>query len=58
MSYNRCVKTIEGSVGKLKGVYDVKVDLENGTVDVHYFPNEVKIESIKETIEEQGYHVN
>lgn len=58
MSCNHCVKTIEESVGKLKGVPEVKVHLKNGTVDVQYFPNEVKIESIKETIEEQGYNVN
>lgn len=58
MSCNHCVKTIEGSVGKLKGVSDVKVDLKDGTVDVQYYPNDIKIESITETIEEQGYSVN
>lgn len=58
ISCSHCVKTIEGSVGKLTGVTYVKVVLENGTVDVEFNPNEVSIESIKETIEDQGYDVN
>lgn len=57
MSCGHCVKTIEGSVGELQGVASVKVHLENGTVDVEYNANEVTLETIKETIDEQGYEV-
>ncbi|WP_404328130.1 copper chaperone CopZ [Mesobacillus maritimus] len=58
MSCNHCVKSIEGSVGELKGVSNVKVHLENGTVDVEYHANETTLASIKETIDDQGYDVN
>jgi len=34
MSCNHCMNAMEGSGGKLEGVSKVKVDLENGTVDV------------------------
>jgi len=58
MSCGHCVKSIEGSVGELKGVSNVKVHLENGTVDVEYNANELTLEAIKETIDDQGYDVN
>ncbi|MET3698478.1 copper chaperone [Bacillus oleivorans] len=57
MSCGHCVKTIEGSVGKLSGVKDVKVALDEGTVAVEYNPEEVKLDAIKETIDEEGYEV-
>lgn len=58
MSCNHCVKSIEGSVGELKGISNVKVHLETGTVDVEYNSNEVTIEAIKKVIDAQGYKVN
>jgi copper chaperone len=58
MSCGHCVKAVEGSVGKLNGVSTVKVHLENGTVDVEYSANEVTLDTIKETIDDQGYDVN
>lgn len=57
MSCGHCVKSIEGSVGELKGVSNVKVNLESGTVEVNYNSNEVSLEKIKETIDDQGYDV-
>lgn len=57
MSCGHCVKSVEGSVGKLNGVSNVKVHLENGTVDVEYNAGVVTLESIKETIDDQGYEV-
>ncbi|WP_282155982.1 copper chaperone CopZ [Cytobacillus gottheilii] len=57
MSCGHCVKSIEGNVGELKGVSKVKVHIEKGTVDVEYNSNEVTLESIKETIDGQGYDV-
>lgn len=58
MSCGHCVKAIEGSVGELAGVNNVKVHLENGTVDVEYNSADVSVEKIKETIDDQGYDVN
>lgn len=57
MSCNHCVKAVEGSVGELSGVSAVKVHLKEGLVDVSYNANEVNLDMIKETIDEQGYDV-
>ncbi|MBU8879164.1 copper chaperone CopZ [Bacillus sp. FJAT-29790] len=57
MSCGHCVKAIEGSVGELAGVSNVKVHLENGTVDVEYRSSEVSLDKIKEEIDDQGYDV-
>jgi copper chaperone len=58
MSCGHCVKAVEGSVGELKGVSNVKVHLENGTVDVEFDASELTLDVIKETIDDQGYDVN
>lgn len=57
MSCGHCVKAIEGSVGRLAGVTHVKVDLQGAQVSVQYNENEVTIDRIKETIDDQGYDV-
>lgn len=57
MSCNHCVKAVEGSVGALNGVDNVKVDLQSGSVNVNYNPELVTLEQIKETIDDQGYDV-
>lgn len=57
MSCGHCVKAVEGSVGALSGVSSVKVDLKAATVDVEYNAQEVTIDKIKETIDDQGYDV-
>ncbi|WP_442595747.1 copper chaperone CopZ [Neobacillus sp. D3-1R] len=57
MSCGHCVKAVEGSVGELKGVSSVKVNLENKSVDVEFNSNEVTLDAIKETIDDQGYDV-
>ncbi|WP_045519391.1 copper chaperone CopZ [Neobacillus niacini] len=57
MSCGHCVKAIEGSVGELKGVSTVKVHLETSKVDVEYEANQVTLDTIKETIDDQGYDV-
>lgn len=57
MSCGHCVKAVEGSVGELSGVESVKVNLESGTVDVQFKPDQVSLEQIKETIDDQGYDV-
>ncbi|MDF1510733.1 copper chaperone CopZ [Robertmurraya sp. DFI.2.37] len=57
MSCGHCVKAVEGSVGKLDGVNDVKVNLEAGTVAVDFNSAVISIDTIKETIDDQGYDV-
>ncbi|MBT2606044.1 copper chaperone CopZ [Bacillus sp. ISL-53] len=57
MSCGHCINSIEGSVGELFGVTTVKVNLDSGTVSVEFNPNEVTIDKIKETIDDQGYDV-
>lgn len=57
MSCGHCVKAIEGSVGELNGVQSVNVHLDSGKVDVSYDSSEVTLDTIKETIDDQGYDV-
>lgn len=57
MSCGHCVSAIEGNVGKLSGVEAVKVNLEDGKVDVTYDAQQVDVHAITEVIEEQGYDV-
>ncbi|WP_121613563.1 copper chaperone CopZ [Mesobacillus foraminis] len=57
MSCGHCVKAIEGSVGELKGVEKVSVDLENAKVAIQFDADAVSLEKIKETIDDQGYDV-
>ena len=57
MSCGHCVKAVEGSVGELQGVNKVSVNLANGKVDVEFDGKLVSLEKIKETIDDQGYHV-
>lgn len=57
MSCGHCVKAVEGSVGALKGVNSVKVDLAAAKVDVEFDNHQVTLDKIKETIDDQGYDV-
>ena len=57
MSCGHCVKAVEGSVGKLAGINEVKVHLDAGKVDVAFDKEKVSLETIKEAIDEQGYDV-
>ncbi|MCM3597928.1 copper chaperone CopZ [Metabacillus idriensis] len=57
MSCGHCIKSIEGNIGKLSGVNSVKVNLDSGTVEVEFNPDDVTLDKIKETIDDQGYEV-
>lgn len=57
MSCDHCVRAVEGSVGELNGVSSVKVNLKAGTVDVEFNQQEVSLDKIKETIDDQGYDI-
>ncbi|MCB9498699.1 MAG: heavy-metal-associated domain-containing protein [Bacillales bacterium] len=49
-----CVKHVEESIKKLKGVKKVKIDLESKNVTV-YHKDKTKVEEIKEAIVLSGY---
>lgn len=57
MSCDHCIRSIEGSVGKLNGVSRVTVHLDTGTVDVEYDPDRISRADIVEAIDDQGYDV-
>ena len=57
MSCGHCVKAVEGSVGELSGVQSVQVTLDERKVAVEFNPSVVTLETIKETIDDQGYDV-
>lgn len=57
MSCEHCVRAIEENVGKQQGVVDVKVDLDQATVDVRFDSKQVNDQQIIQIIEEQGYDV-
>lgn len=54
---DHCKSSLEGAVGGLGGVASVEVSVPNATLDVSYDENDVSLETIKTTIEEQGYAV-
>lgn len=57
MSCASCANKIEGNVLKVPGVESIKVLLSAGKVDVSYNEKDVKLEEIKNTIEDTGYKV-
>ncbi|UCZ53586.1 copper chaperone CopZ [Bacillus shivajii] len=57
MSCGHCVSSIEGSVGELNGVSSVKVNLDEGLVDVEFDTSKISLEKIKEEIDDQGFDV-
>lgn len=57
MSCGHCVKAVEENVGKLNGVNSVKVDLDSGKVEVAFESEKLSLDTIKETIDDQGYEV-
>lgn len=57
MSCSHCENAVKKSVGALNGVGSVSVDLKGNKVTVEYDSERVNLETIKETIEDQGYEV-
>lgn len=55
MSCGHCVSVVEGALNALDIVG--KVDLETKTVTVEFDEEKVSLDSIKSTIEDQGYEV-
>jgi copper chaperone len=54
---DHCKTSLEGAVGDLSGVDRVAVSVPNATLDVSFDEASVDLDTIKKTIEEQGYAV-
>lgn len=57
MSCSHCENAVKKSVGALNGVSSVAVDLKGKKVTVEFDPDKVTVDTIKDTIEDQGYDV-
>ena len=57
ISCEHCQHAIEGAVGKLEGVNNVKVDITSKTVDINYDPEKVTLTKIEEVLDDVGYTV-
>ncbi|KAM4695682.1 copper-transporting ATPase 1 [Rhinophrynus dorsalis] len=55
MTCHSCTSTIEGKVGKLKGVQRIKVSLDNQEAHIVYQPHLITAEHIRTQIEEAGF---
>jgi copper chaperone len=54
---DHCKHSLEGAVGALPGVESVNVAIAEAMIDVSYDSGSLDLETIKQTIEEQGYAV-
>ncbi len=57
ISCGHCKTSIEGALGSLDGIQDVTVNIEPKTVELSFDDGVVTLDSIVDTIEEQGYEV-
>ncbi|XP_036988093.2 copper-transporting ATPase 1 isoform X2 [Artibeus jamaicensis] len=55
MTCHSCTSTIEGKIGKLQGVQQIKVSLDNQEATVVYQPHLITGEEIKKQIEAAGF---
>jgi copper chaperone len=57
ISCNHCKMSIEGAVNQLEGIESAEVDIEGRTVAVSWDDAALKLDTIVNAIEEQGYEV-
>jgi copper chaperone len=57
ISCEHCQHAIEGAVGKMEGVKQVKVDIPTRTVQVEYDPKLVTLARIEAMMDDVGYTV-
>jgi len=57
ISCEHCQRTVEGAVGALSGVDQVRVEIPTKTVQVRYDPAEISRAQIEATLDEEGYPV-
>jgi len=56
MTCHHCEMTVEKAVKQLKNVLSAKADYQNKTLEIVY-TGELKIEDVKQKVEEAGYKV-
>ena len=57
VSCNHCKMAIENAVGAMDGVGEVAVDVADKTVTIDFDTEAVSLESIEDTVAEEGYEV-
>jgi copper ion binding protein len=57
ISCEHCQHVIEGAVGKLEGVSQVKVDIPTKAVHIDYDPQKVTLAKIEEVLDDTGYTI-
>ena len=57
ISCEHCQHAIEGAVGKLEGVSQVKIDIPAKAVHIDYDPEIVTLAKIEEVLDDTGYTV-
>ena len=57
MSCTHCENSVKKAVGTLDGVGSVDVDLKGKKVTIEFDPEKLSVDTIKDTIEDQGYDV-
>ena len=58
MSCEHCVKTVNKTLGAIKGVTNIVISLKKGTASFKYDPAFMPLESIKEAIKDEGYGID
>ena len=58
ISCDHCKNAIEKAVGAMEGVAEVNVLVQSKQVVVMFDPDRVTLDSIKETMDEEGYPVD
>ena len=57
MTCGMCVKHVTHALKELEGVMDVKTDLESGSAEVTFAPDETGLPEFMEAVAEAGYEV-
>jgi len=57
ISCEHCQHAIEGAIGKLEGVSQVRVDIPTKAVHIDYDPEIVTLAEIEEVLDDTGYTV-
>lgn len=57
ISCEHCVKTINGTLGKLPGVEEVSTDIPTKSVHLRYNPQQLSMERIETTLDDAGYTI-
>ncbi|HLQ72703.1 MAG TPA: heavy-metal-associated domain-containing protein [Bacillota bacterium] len=57
MTCKNCVASVQGALEQLSGVSNVNVDLDSGKVVVNHDEGAVSLESLKDSVLDQGFDV-